>query len=264
MIGLFSNIYSGRHILRTMVMKDIKTRYTGSVFGPLWLVATPLYQIILYTFLFSTILKVRFADGSGTSSFVVYLLAGLIPWIFFSEATTRGISAFIDNAHIIKKVKFPIEICIITVVVSSMVTFLIYTVIYLAMLMFMGLLKLHMFPLFIVPFAIQVLLILGLSFGMGSIAVFFRDITQATGMILNLIFFVTPIVYPSNAIPSNLLWFFNLNPFYSIVEIYRDILVRGSMPDAVSLIYPAVVGVVVFGAGYYVFHKTKEAFKDIL
>ena len=264
MTELLSHIYSGRHILRTMVIKDIKTRYTGSVFGPLWLVATPLYQIILYTFIFSTILKVRFAEGSGTSSFVVYLLAGLIPWLFFSEATARGISAFIDNAQIIKKVKFPIEICVMTVLISSMVTFLIYTVIYLAMLLFMGLLKLSMFPLIIVPFAIQVLLIVGLSLGMGSIAVFFRDITQATGMVLNLIFFVTPIVYPSNAIPARLLWFFNINPFYFIVEIYRDILVRGRVPDAGSIIYPAVLSVVVFGAGYYVFHKTKGAFKDIL
>jgi len=186
------------------------------------------------------------------------------PLALFSEATARGISTFIDNAHIIKKVKFPIEICVITVVVSSTVTFFIYTFFYLAMLLFMGLLKLNTFPLLIVPFAIQVLLILGLSLGLGSIAVFFRDITQATGMILNLIFFVTPIVYPSTAIPESLRWCFVINPFYSIVETYRDILVRGKVPDALSIIYPSILALVIFIVGYYIFNKTKEAFKDIL
>ncbi len=261
---LLTNIYSGRYILKNMVIKDIKARYTGSVFGPLWAVATPLYQILLYTFLFSIILKVRFEDTSGTSSFVIYLLAGLIPWLFFSEATSRGISTFIENAHIIKKVRFPMEICVASVIISSAVTFFIYMIFYSVMLIFMGILKLHTFPFFILPLMIQVLLISGLSFGLGSIAVFFRDVTQATGMILNLIFFLTPIVYSSNVIPEKLRWLFDINPFYFIVEIYRDLLVRGEMPDVVSIIYPSIFAIVLFLLGYYIFNKTKEAFKDIL
>ncbi|MEW6416503.1 MAG: ABC transporter permease [Nitrospirota bacterium] len=261
---LLTNIYSGRYILKNMVIKDIKARYAASVFGPLWVIATPLYQILLYTFLFSVILKVRFEDSSGTSSFVVYLLAGLIPWLFFSEATSRGISTFIENAHIIKKVKFPMEVCIASVIISSAVTFLIYMIFYLVMLIFMGLMKLYTLPFFILPFMIQVLLISGLSFGLGSIAVFFRDITQATGMVLNLIFFLTPIVYPSNVIPEQLRWLFDINPFCFIVEIYRNLLVRGEMPSAVSIIYPSIFAIVLFLLGYYIFNKTKEAFKDIL
>ena len=134
MKALLRNVLNGRHILRTMVIKDLKGRYTGSLFGPLWIIATPLYQILLYTFVFSVILRMRFEEGTGTSSFVVYLLAGLIPWLFFAEATTRGISAFIDNAHIIKKVKFPVEVCVATAIISPAVTFIIYMVFYLIML----------------------------------------------------------------------------------------------------------------------------------
>jgi lipopolysaccharide transport system permease protein len=264
MKALFINIYSGRHVLKTMVIKDIKSRYAGSLFGPLWLIVTPLYQILLYTLLFSTILKVRFDEGAGTSSFVVYLLAGLIPWLFFSEATMRGISAFIDNAHIIKKVKFPMEVCVMTVVVSSAVTFLIYMVFYFIMLVFMGVLKFQTVSLFILPVAVQVLLTVGLSFGLGSIAVFFRDVTTVTGMILNLVFFLTPIVYPANAIPEKLRGLFNINPFYFIVEMSRSVLIRGKMPDAVSVLYPSIFALAIFFAGYYIFQKTKEAFKDIL
>jgi ABC-type polysaccharide/polyol phosphate export permease len=261
---LLVNVIRGRHVLKTMVIKDIKAKYAGSVFGPLWVIATPLYQIFLYTFLFSAIMKVRFEEGAGTSSFVVYLLAGLIPWLFFSEATLRGVSIFIENAHIIKKVKFPLEICVVSVVVSSAITFFIYTFFYLAMLIIMGLLKIDTFFLFMLPFALQVLLIAGLSFGLGSMAVFFRDITQIAGMVLNLVFFLTPIVYPPSAIPEKVRWVFDINPFYFIVEIYRSALLRGKMPDPFSLLYPSVIAVAVFLAGYYFFRKTKEAFKDIL
>jgi ABC-type polysaccharide/polyol phosphate export permease len=244
MKALLSDLFRARYVLKTMVIKDLKARYIGSLFGPLWIIATPLYQILLYTFLFSTIMKVRFEDGAGTSSFVVYLLAGLIPWLFFSEATIRGISTFIENAHIIKKVKFPMEICVASVVVSSAVTFFVYIVFYLAMLVIMGLLKVETFPLLILPFAIQVLLISGLSFGLGSMAVFFRDVTQIAGMALNLVFFLTPIVYPTSAIPEKVRWVFDINPFYYV--------------------YPSVVALTIFLAGYYFFRRTKEAFTDIL
>jgi lipopolysaccharide transport system permease protein len=264
MKALFSNILSGRYILRTMVIKDIKSRYAGSLFGPLWIIATPLYQILLYTFLFSVILRMRFEEGTGTSSFVVYLLAGLIPWLFFAEATTRGISTFIDNAHIIKKVKFPVEVCVATAIISSAVTFIIYMVFYLIMLIAMGILNYQTIPLFILPIIIEILLIAGLSFGLGSIAVFFRDITQAIPMILNLVFFLTPIVYPASAIPAKLKWLFNVNPFYFIVEMTRNVLVRGKIPDSASVIYPSVFSLVIFFTGYYIFNRTKEAFKDIL
>jgi len=264
MKALLLNVLNGRHILRTMVIKDLKGRYTGSLFGPLWIIATPLYQILLYTFVFSVILRMRFDEGAGTSSFVVYLLAGLIPWLFFSEATMRGISAFIDNAHIIKKVKFPMEVCVATVIISSAVTFLIYMFFYLSMLLVMGILKFETLPLFILPVIIVVLLISGFSFGLGSLAVFFRDITQAVGMILNLVFFLTPIVYPASTIPENLRWLFNLNPFYFIVEMSRNVLVRGKLPDVVSILCPSLFALVIFFAGYYIFERTKEAFKDIL
>ncbi|MEW6585929.1 MAG: ABC transporter permease [Nitrospirota bacterium] len=264
MKAAFLNIYRGRYILKSMVIKDIKAKYAVSLLGPFWAVANPLYQIILYTFLFSVILKVRFEEAPGTSSFVVYLLAGLIPWLFFSEGTSRGVATFIENAHIIKKVKFPVEICVASVVVSSSITFFIYLVMYSVMLVYLGLFNISTFPFFIFPFLIQVLLMSGLSFGLGSIAVFFRDIIQIIGMVLNLVFFLTPIVYPSNVIPESVRWLFDINPFFFIVEIYRSLLVQGKMPDPVLLVYPSVCALAVFFAGYFVFSRTKEAFKDVL
>lgn len=263
MIRIVSNIYKSRHILKSLLIKDIKARYAGSVLGPLWVITTPLYQIFLYTFIFSTILRVRFDDG-GTSSFVVYLLAGLIPWLFFSEATIRGASSFLENGNIIKKVKFPAEVCVVSAILSAVVTFSIYLILYSTILIYMGHFNPQTFPLIILPFIIQVLLIFGLSLGLGSIAVFFRDITQMIGMFINLFFFLTPIVYPASIIPENVKWLFHINPFYFIIEIYRSLLVKGIMPDINLFFYPAIFSIVIFAAGYYIFHKTKSAFMDIL
>lgn len=263
MIRLVSNIYKSRHILKSLLIKDIKARYAGSVLGPLWIITTPLYQIFLYTFIFSTILRVRFDDG-GTSSFVIYLLAGLIPWLFFSEATLRGVSSFLENGNIIKKVKFHSEVCVVSAILSAVLTFSIYLTLYSAILIYMGHFNPQTFPLIILPFIIQVLLIFGLSLGLGSIAVFFRDITQMIGMFLNLLFFLTPIVYPASIIPENVKWLFHINPFYFIIEIYRSLLVKGLMPEINLFFYPAIFSIVIFIAGYYVFNKTKSAFMDIL
>jgi ABC-type polysaccharide/polyol phosphate export permease len=262
--NLVLNIYNGRHVLKTMVIKDIKAKYTGSVLGPVWILLIPLYQVLLYTFIFSVIMKVRFEEGSGTSSFVLYLLAGMIPWIFFSEATIRGISTFIENATIIKNVKFPIEICALSVVISHAFTFFVYMVFYMFMLIFMGVMKIQLLPLIILPFLIQSLMIAGFSFGLGSVAVFFRDITQASGMVLNLVFFLTPIVYPPSSVPERLRWIYNLNPGCFIVDIYRSLLVKGRIPDPASFAYPFIFALIIFLAGYYIFIKTKAAFKDIL
>jgi len=258
------DIYRSRYILWTMVLKDIKARYTGSLFGSLWLVLIPIYQILLYTFVFSIILRVRFEEESTTLSFVIYLLAGLIPWIFFSEATNRGINTFIENAHLIKKIKFPAEICTLSVIFSSAVTFFIYMLFYVLMLLFHGTINLKTLPFFLFPFTLQVLIILGLSFGFGSLTVFFRDITQGIGMVLNLLFFLTPIVYPVKTIPYKLKWVFLINPFYYIVEIYRWVLIKGEIPSLSFFYYPVIFSLLVFLLGYYLFSKTEEAFKDTL
>ncbi len=264
MIELLIKTYRGRHILKNMLAKDLRSRYVGSLLGPLWNILTPLFYIVLYTIVFSTILKVRFSQEGGTSQFVVYFLSGYIPWIFFQEAVSRGSTVFMDNAHIIKKVEFPIEVCIMTVLFSSIVTFSIYMTLYSGYLLVTGELRLLSMPLMLVPFFIQVMLILGISFGLGSIAVFFRDIAQMVPLVLLAFFFLTPIVYPAEIIPEKVRWLFIPNPFYWITEMYRAVIIKGSLPEIKHMVYPVVLSLMVFYGGLKIFKKTKDAFKDIL
>ncbi len=259
---MFLTLCRYRHILRDLFLKDIKSRYAGSIIGPMWAIITPLYQILLYTFLFSVILKVRF-DEMG-SSFVVYLLAGLIPWFFFSESVTRGSVAFIENAHLIKKIKCPLEIYIISIIISSLFNFAVYMIVYLIILLFMGQLKLSGLPFTIPVIFTQILFNLGLSFILGSVTVFYRDLMQVVNVVLNVIFYLTPIVYPASMIPETLRCFFRFNPFFYIIEAYRKILIHG-LPSFNMLAYPFIVSSVLFFLGYYIiFNKTKGAIKDNL
>jgi lipopolysaccharide transport system permease protein len=261
---LASNIYEGRYVLKNMLLKDLKARYTGSVLGPLWTFIPPVYQMLLYTFLFGMLLKVRFEEGGGALSFVIHLLAGLIPWLFFQESTQRGVNSFIEHSHIIKNVKFPVEVCVFVSVLSSMTTFLINMAFYCLLLIFEGRLDPSSAVWIFLPLSIQLLMTLGLSLGLGSIAVFFRDIAQAVGMVFNLIFFLTPIMYPASIIPERLRWVFTINPFYNLTEIYRGILVKGTVAPPETFLYPLSAAIVFSLGGYYIFLKTKDAFKDIL
>lgn len=264
MKALLFNLYRGRYIIKNMLIKDIKSRYAGSLLGPVWNILNPLFYIALYTLVFSTILNVRFSQTGGSSSFVVYFLAGFIPWLFFQEAVSRGSSVFLENAHIIKKVDFPIEVCVMTALFSSMVTFIIYLTLFTGYILIAGELRPLSLPLILIPFFIQVLLILGISFGLGSIAVFFRDMTQIVPLALTAFFFLTPIVYPAEAIPEKMRWFFTLNPFYWITEMYRTIITRGVLPEWGHCLYILILSVIIFLTGFFVFNKTKAVFRDIL
>jgi len=264
MIELLINSYNGRQILKNMLIKDLKARYAGSLLGPLWSILTPLYFVLLYTFVFSTILKVRFEETEGAPSFVVYFLAGLIPWLFFQESVSRSSYAFIENAHIIKKIKFPVEICVLNVLLSSMVSFVIYLILYFCYLLVIGRFSVGSLIFLPIPVLMEIFFIIGISFGIGSISVFFRDIAQVVPLLLNALFFLTPIVYPSSIIPEGIRWVFYFNPFYWITKIYRAILIDGMLLGWKDFIYPVILSIMVFYAGWTIFKKTSEAFKDIL
>jgi len=262
--NFITNTLKSTLLLKQMFLKDIKTKYIGSVLGPIWAVLTPFYYIILYTIIFSTILKVRFSQGNSTSSFVVYFLAGLIPWLFFQEGVLRGSNTFLENAHIIKKVRFPIEICINVVILSSGVNFILFMILYYGYLLLIGILKPISVFLIIVPFTIELMIILGFCLAFGSLSIFFRDLQQLLPLLLNALFFLTPIVYPSEVIPESLKSFFKINPFYWLIKVYRSVIIEGKLPISMEIIYPFLFSIIIFYIGSAIFYKSKEEFKDLL
>lgn len=216
-----------------LVKRDLKIRYQGSFIGKYWNVVHPLAMIAIYTLVFSQVMKAKMAGSLEGNPFgyTIYLCAGLIPWIFFSDAVTRGTDTFIENSHLIKKVAFPLELMPMVTVGSGMVTFAISMVLYLIMAVATGV---TLTPaLLAVPLAMGLLAVfaLGLAMFFGAVNVFFRDTKQIVSIVFQVWFWLTPVVYFLTAVPEKWAWLFTLNPAYYFIAIFQTIFVSGKLPS---------------------------------
>lgn len=214
-------LWRNNYMIRSMVIRDMKARYMGSLMGFFWSVIHPLTQILLYFFVFSVVFKVRPGPQYGGASFAPWMIAGLLPWMFFAEVVNRAPSAAVDQANLVKKMVFPSEIFPIVNLSAAVVNHLI------AVTLFMGFLLLSGFGmsvkiLWMIPYLLTAgIFALGISWMLSSVNVFLRDVGQITGVVINIWFFLTPIFYPPSLIPKQLQGLFGLNPMLHVVDGYR-------------------------------------------
>ncbi|MNS69707.1 Teichoic acid translocation permease protein TagG [compost metagenome] len=253
-----------RSLIKTMVRRDLAARYRGSAGGALWAVLQPMAMLGLYTFVFSAILKVKFGVDGSTVAFAFYLFSGMIPWLAFSEALGRSPNAMLENANLVKKVVFPLEILPVNLVVTGLMSGLVST----AVLAVGLLLWRHALPWTIVLlpllWVLQYLFTQGLAWMLASVGVFMRDVGHMIGLLLTAWMFLTPIMYPASAVPEGFRWVLWANPMAALVEGYRAIMLEGVLPDAAGIGAFAAVAAVVFALGYMAFMRTKHAFADVL
>ncbi|PLY14732.1 MAG: hypothetical protein C0631_09410 [Sedimenticola sp.] len=243
--------------------RDLKQRSAGSYLGWLWLVLQPAFMLLIYTFVFGVILKVRFQTGSGTGDFALYLMAGLFPFNAFREAADRSTSSLTSNRQLIQRVVFPPVLLPLVVSMTSLVTEIAgLAIVALAVLvMGEGLTPwVLMFPLLMLA---RFLLNLGVGWVLSVLNVFFRDMNQLIGMLLTLLFFGTPIIYPASLVPEKWVWIYKLNPFYHLVSAYRSIFIEG-IPPEVGFYIVLVLSAVIALLGLVFFSKTLDRAKDLL
>ena len=253
-----------RRTITAFVRRDIHGRYVTSVMGLSWAIIQPLALLLLYTFLFSYILKVQFGAAGSTKNFTLYLFCGMLPWIAFSEGVMRASSVILEQAPLIKKVVFPSEILPAYVVLSALTLEMLGLAILLpAVALFSGGLgwSLLALPAIIV---LQCMLTVGLSWFLASLTVFLRDVAQALGLAMTLWMFLTPIVYPPEVIPPHLQWMLNFNPMYLVVQGYRDTIIERRLPQPAQIATLAAMALVAFLAGHWFFRRSKNAFVDVL
>ena len=254
----FKELYNYRELLKTNVKKEIRGRYKNSFLGVLWSFLNPLLQIIVYALIFQVILK------NPQENYAIFLCCGLIPWTFFSSATTRSAFTMIENGNIIKKVYFPREILPISIVTSEAVNFMISTIIILGFVIFggIGISKYIVFyPLVLLA---QYLLLIGLSLIISSISVYVRDLQHLIGVVMQLLFYATPIVYSSETIPNNYKWILYLNPMTYIINGYRDIFYNQQMIDIIPTLCLIIISIVLCFIGYIIFNKLQKGFAEQL
>jgi lipopolysaccharide transport system permease protein len=257
-------LYRRRQLIRLMVKRDLLGRYKGSFAGALWTVVHPLALLFTYWFVFSVILKVRVSPDSKPIDFVFYILAGLLPWMAFSEALIRSNTCILENPNLVKKVVFPLEILPLNTTLSSGINSLVgVLLLILAVLGNQGRISwtVILLPAILLP---QLLLTVGFGWFLAGLGVFVRDTNHIIGLVLTVWMFLCPIVYPERMVPKGLVVWFHANPFLPVVTGYRNVLLYGIPPDLYSWLYLLGFSLMIFFLGYFWFIRSKKAFADVI
>lgn len=228
--AMLLGLWRYRGYIQSSVKREFDARYQASILGVLWTVLNPLAMILIYTLVFSRIMQTRLPGIDSPYAYSIFLMAGLLPWGFFAEIVNRGQNMFIHNASLLKKVNVP-KICIPAIVVgSSAVNFAIVFGLFLAFLLwsgnFPGWSALGLIPLIL----LQILFAVSLAMILGVLNVFFRDVGQFFSIFIQFWFWLTPIVYSINIIPTQYYSIFLLNPMTPIILAYQRIFLEHQMP----------------------------------
>ncbi len=248
-------------LLREFVRRDFKGRYAGSALGFLWSFVQPLFQLVLFNFVFATVMNLSPA-GERTENFAVFLFCGLLPWTAFSEGVQRASTAITENAILVKKLNFPSEILVLAVCMAALLHEGIAAVVFLVILGLFDQLSLAGLPVLLIALPLQMALTLGLGLMLSSVQVFFRDTAQVLGMIFMGWFYMTPIVYPLSLVPIEFRPWLELNPLTTLVGLYRQAFLGGTVPWGPGLGWLAVASGASLVIGLRVFRSLKPAFAD--
>lgn len=252
-------IYNYRQMIFSLVKKELRGRYKGSVLGFLWTFINPLLQLLVYTFVFSVVLP------SSIDKFYLYLFVGLVPWIFFSGSMTGGAASVIAQKDMVKKIYFPREIMPISYVASAFVNMLFCFIVIFVVIIFSGNgLKLSVLPYLPIIMIVEFVMALGGAMLTSALTVYFRDLEYILGIITMAWMYFTPIMYTLEMIPESLRPIANLNPMTPVIVAYRDILYYKQAPQLSTLIQGFIMGVIVLVIGCMVFNKLQKGFAEEL
>jgi lipopolysaccharide transport system permease protein len=262
---MFRSLWNFRGFVFSAVKREFQTRYLGSLLGSVWAVLNPLAMIVIFTLIFSQVMGSHLPNNSGgVFGYSIYLCAGLLPWNFFAELISRLNTVFIENGNLMKKASFP-RICLPTIALAStLIHFLITFALFMLFLTLIGQLPGLSLLAFPVVFAIQIAYALGLGLLLGTLNVFFRDVGQFTGVLLQFWLWFTPIIYLINVLPKALRTVIGFNPVAPIVEAYHAIFAQQAFPQWSSLIYPALLALFLLGLGGIAFVRLSGEIVDEL
>lgn len=252
-------IFDYREMIFSLVRKDLRGRYKGSVLGFLWTFVNPLLQLAVYTVVFSTIMR------QGIEKYYLFLFVALIPWIFFSSALTGGSSTVLDQKDMVKKIYFPREVLPVAYVTSCFFNMLFCFVIVFAVVICAGV-PLRFNTLIFLPLILLVeyVLALGVAFFASAVTVYFRDLQHILGIVSMAWMYFTPVIYSSDIVPEQYETLFRINPMTPVIEAYRSILYYGRIPDLPMLLTGLGEGVLGLVVGLVVFELLKRHFVEEL
>lgn len=253
------DIYQYRTMIASLIRRDLRGRYKGSVLGFAWTFVNPLLQLLVYTVVFSIIMR------AGIEDYYLFLFVALIPWIFFSESLVSGAGCIRAQQEMVKKIYFPREVLPISQVTSRLVNMLLSLLVVLAVLLISGKgINLAVLPYLIPVVLVEYMLVLGIAFTASAVTVYFRDLEYILGIVSMAWQFLTPVMYSVEMVPEELRSIFMANPMTSVIIAYRDILYYKQVPHMQTLLLATVFGIGLLIVGWFVFGRLEKHFVEEL
>ena len=263
---MLHSLWNYRDLIRQLIKREVGQRYRGSYLGVLWSFITPLIMLLIYTFVFSVIFKSSWQPGKETpvGEFALTLFAGLAAFNLFSEVINRAPTLILTVPNYVKKVVFPLEILPVVAVGSALVNSLITVgLVVIGSILFEGRVSptILLFPLSYIPLC---LLSLGAGWFLASLGVYVRDISQGISILVQMLFFLSPVFYPVAAVPEPFRSMISINPLTLVLTEFRQTLLWGEMIDLQAWGLWVAFTVVLAVLGYTWFMKTKKGFADVM
>ncbi len=249
-------IFEYKELIKNLVISDLKTKYSGSVLGFAWSMLNPLLMMLVLYFVFSNVFKMT------QEHFALYLLIGITGWRFFAMGTSVAMSSIVGKASLVTKIFIPREILTLSVVLSALISSLLEFLVLIPLIFIFGVipsLTILLFPLLHILFF---MIVYGIALALASLYVYYRDLNQIWEVLLQIGFFLSPIVYPLSLIPEKYKFYYMLNPITRLIEMYRDVLLYGKLPELMDFGLVIMFGIVLFVLGSRLFRKLSPRFAE--
>lgn len=261
--NLMTDIFLERKLIWKLSKNDFKTKYAGSFLGIVWGFVQPIITVVVYWLVFQYGLR---ASNSGDVPYVLWFVAGMIPWFYFSESLMSATNCLLEYNYLVKKMAFKIDILPVVKLISSFFVHIAFIVFFTALTFFYGWGSKINFLQIVYYFVSMALMTLGLSYITSAVVVFVRDIGQIISIFLQIFMWATPILWNYTMVPEKFRWILSLNPMYYIVEGYRNAFLGGGYPWSRlgTAVYFWVVTVILLVAGKRIFRRLKPHLADVL
>lgn len=278
-MNYLKEMLASRELLINLTMREVKGKYKRTVFGQLWSLANPLALMLIYTFVFSFIIRIELPPGdpSGLNVFAIWLLCGLLPWIFFANVLNSGVTSLVSNAGLIQKVAFSRVVLPLSQVASAAYNWLFEIAVLVVVLSILGAFVLPWLPLVVVAMVLLAVFASGLALMLSIANVYFRDTQWFLSIILQLGMYLSPVIYPVTMVadasagvggiwgtPVTILDLYHLNPMVHFLEVFRNLLYDNRWPDPTAWLVCLAWAVGALVVGLWVFRRNEKNLAEAL
>lgn len=278
-MSYLSEIWRSRELLQNLTNREVRGKYRRTALGQLWSLANPIAAILIYTFIFSFIFRLpaQVGDPSGLNNYALWLVCGLLPWLFFNRVLTLGVESLVSNAGLIQKVYFPRIVLPLSLANATFFTWILEMAVLVVALSLLGSFVLPWLPLVALFMVIFGLFSVGLAMVFSIINVYFRDLSYLLTIVLQFWFYLTPILYPVELVKTQsdklgglggtsltLLDIYTLNPVEGFIEIFRNLLYDNRAPELSNVLVALGWTVLAFGAGAWMYARKEKMLAELL